>query len=115
MLDLQMGHGDTGLFNLSVYAADGTPQSLVGGTLLFTASLGIAVPTTISKTSAASGGINITNTAGGANCATLQIDISDTSTLPNALYTLPCKLELSISGKLYLLDYGRLTIKPPIG
>lgn len=112
-LALTMVRDKTGVFFLSVYQSDGvTPQSLVGSTLWFHA-LGFGLE--IDKSSPASG-ITIQNTAGGANCATLQIEPGDTTALPDGgVYRMPCELTLQNGSENYELANGWLTISANVG
>jgi len=107
-LALQITQNKTGLFYLSVFQADGvTPQSLVGTTLWFHAALGVA----FSINKSAGSGITVTNTAGGANCATLQIDPADTAALGSiGVIGMPCELTLQVGLEAYELATGILSV-----
>jgi hypothetical protein len=111
-LNLSMVRGKTGIFFLSVYQSDGvTPQSLAGAVLWFHA----AVRTfSVSKNSPASG-ITIQNSSGGLNCATLQLEPSDTTALSTAVYVMPCERVLQSGGEDYALNTGTLTVTPNVG
>src|ERR1700744_3923566 len=104
-----MTSNKTGVFFLSVYESDGvTPQDLTGSTLWFHAG-------TINKSSPASG-ITISNMAGGLNCATLQIEPVDTSTLAaDTAYYFPCELTLQNGSEAYELARGTLQVLPNVG
>lgn len=112
-LSLSMTRDKTAVFYLSVFQYDGmTPQSLVGSTLYFHAGNGSF---TIEKNSSAAG-IDITNTAGGSNCATLTIEAEDTAALgAHGTYAMDCELTLVNSGKPYELNSGTLRILPNVG
>ena len=113
-LQLTMVRDKTGLFFLSVYQVDGvTPQSLVGATLYFHAAV-VALGFTIDKSSP-SGGITISNTAGGTDCATLQIDPADTAGLPSRVFGMPCELTMVAAGDTFELNSGTLTVQPNVG
>lgn len=109
-LALSMTQNKTGVFFLSVYQADGvTPQSLVGAVLQFNVKY---YTFTIAKSSSTSG-ITITNTAGGANCATLQIEPADTGALaisPGCTIGMLCGLTLLANGEAYELNSGILRV-----
>ena len=96
MLALSLTRDKTGVYFLSVFQADGvTPQSLVGLTLWFHASYPPAA-FQINKSSP-SNGITIQNTAGGADCATLQIEPTDSAALgidADAIAAMNCELSL---------------------
>jgi hypothetical protein len=116
-LALSMTQNKTGVFFLSVYQSDGvTPQSLVGSTLWFHA----AFPGqgfTLTKSSPSSG-ITITNTAGGLNCATLQIEPADTAALIISLGNvigMDCELTLQNASEEYELNSGVLTVAANVG
>jgi len=100
---------------LSVYQSDGvTPQSLVGSTLWFHAGTGGFA---INKNSPGSG-ITIQNSAGGLNCATLQIEPGDTSGLilgQSGVIQMPCELTLQNGAEAYELDNGTLTVLANVG
>ncbi len=115
MLELTMVRGKTGEFFLSVYQADGvTPQSLVGSTLWFHAAF-TGLGFTIDRRSP-SGGIVITNTAGGLNCATLTIDPADTTALPTGgPFQMPCELVDVASPNAFPLNRGTLTVYANVG
>ena len=114
-LALSMVRDKTGVFYLSVYQADGvTPQSLIGSTLWFHAAYGAFA---LNKSSPSSG-ITIQNTAGGANCATLQIEPGDTTALaigPTGTLVMPCELTLQNGSEDYELARGGLTIVANVG
>ena len=116
-LALTMTQNKTGVFFLSVYQSDGiTPQSLVGATLWFHAAQpGAAFE--INKSSPSSG-ITIQNTAGGLNCATLQIEPADTSTLtlpPQGVQGMPCELSMQVSSEVYELARGIFAVTANVG
>lgn len=108
-----MVRGKTGVFFLSVYQSDGiTPQSLVGAVLWFHAAVGSFA---LNKNSPASG-ITIQNSAGGLNCATLQIEPADTLALQQGpVFVMPCELVLQSGGEDYPLNTGNLTVTPNVG
>ena len=111
-LALSMTANKTGIFYLSVYQADGvTPQTLVGSTLWFHAAI---AGFTLNKSSPASG-ITIQNTAGGANCATLQIEPGDTTAFSLVPQSVPCELTLQNGSEDYELARGSLVILPNVG
>jgi len=113
-LALSMVRGKTGLFFLSVFQFDGvTPQNLSGATLYFHAAVN---GFSLTKSSPASG-ITIQNSSGGTNCATLQIEPSDTANVSAGLETLqmPCELVMQVGGEDYALNEGTLTITPNVG
>lgn len=115
MLSLQLVKDKTGVYFLSVYQSDGvTPQSLSGTVLWFHAAVGGFV---INKNSPANG-ITIQNIAGGLNCATLQIEPADTTSLiinPSGVLQMPCELTLQYGSEAYELDNGTLTIEGNVG
>lgn len=112
-LAMSMTRDKTGIFFLSVYQSDGvTPQDLTGSVLWFHAG---TMPITIDKSSPSSG-ITIENIAGGANCATLQIEPSDTIALDQGTaYYFPCELTLQNGAEAYELARGTLQILPNVG
>lgn len=116
-LALSMTQNKTGVFFLSVYQSDGTtPQSLVGLALWFHAAY---APSgfTLDKNSP-SNGITITDTAGGADCATLQIEPGDTTALllsAEAIAQMPCELNLVDGSESFELDRGTLTVTGNVG
>lgn len=108
-----MTRDKTGVFLLSVFQADGvTPQSLVGAALWFHAAY--ASSFVINKNSPASG-ITIQNLAGGADCATLQIEPGDTTALPDAVFSIPCELTMAVGSEAYELASGTLQINANVG
>jgi hypothetical protein len=111
-----MTQNKTGVFFLSVYEADGvTPQSLAGATLWFHAAVGSSFE--INKSSPSSG-ITIQNTAGGLNCATLQIEPADTASLQLAAQgsvAMPCELTLQVGSEDYQLNSGVLSVAANVG
>jgi len=112
-LALSMTRAKTGVFFLSVYQNDGTtPQDLSGTTLYFHANVdGID----IDKSSPASG-ITIQTIGGGADCATLQIEPSDTTSIPDGgVFEGPCELTLGQGSEAYELNSGTLTVSPNVG
>ena len=115
MLALSMTQNKTGVFFLSVYESDGvTPQDLTGATLWFHAAYQAF---TISKNSPSTG-ITIQNTAGGMNCATLQIEPGDTTLLPLGVQgkvSMPCELTMQVNGEDYQLNQGSLAIIANVG
>ena len=108
-----MTQNKTGVFYLSVFQSDGvTPQSLVGTTLWFHAAVGSFE---INKSSPASG-ITIQNIAGGANCATLQIDPADTTPLGTiGVQGMPCELTLQVGSEAYQLATGIFSVTANVG
>jgi hypothetical protein len=117
MLSLSMIQNKTGIFFLSVYQFDGvTPQSLVGSTLWFHAAYTPA-GFVVNKNSSGSG-ITIQNIAGGLNCATLQIEPGDTTSLAlgaEAVAAMDCELVLQNGVESYELDKGTLTVTGNVG
>jgi hypothetical protein len=115
MLALTMTQNKSGVFTLSAYQSDGaTPQSLVNMVLWFHAAFGTFA---IDKHSPSSG-ISISNTAGGLNCASLQIDPTDTAALklgPNSVVQMHCELSLQNGAQSYQLDQGTLTVTGNVG
>lgn len=114
LLNLSMTQSKTGVFYLSVFQFDGvTPQSLVGSTLWFHAAFSNFA---INKSSPSSG-ITIQNTAGGANCATLQIEPADTTalTLATGSVVMPCELTLQSGSEEYELARGSLSVQANVG
>ena len=99
----------TCVYYLSVYQYDGTTaQSLVGCTLWFHA---LVYDIAIDKSSGS--GITITSSAGGLNCATLQIDPADTAGFPSSgTYVGPFELTLVQGSASYelLRAIGRLDL-----
>lgn len=116
-ISISMTENKTGVFFLSVYQSDGTtPQSLVGVDLWFHAAYAPA-GFTLDKNSP-SNGITITNTAGGADCATLQIEPTDTTSIAlgaEAIAQMPCELSLVDGVESYELDRGTLTVTGNVG
>jgi hypothetical protein len=114
-LALAMWQNKTAVFFLSVYQSDGvTPQSLVGSTLWFHA----AVKAFVINKSSPGLGITIQNTAGGLNCATLQIEPGDTAVLvigQGGALVMPCELTLQNGLEEYELAAGSLSITPNVG
>lgn len=112
-LALTMTREKTAVFFLSVYKSDGvTPQPLAGTVLWFHAKIKNAV---IDKSSPSSG-ITITNAAGGLNCATLQIEPSETAAIPTfGAYLGYCELTLQNGSELYELDRGTITVEANVG
>lgn len=111
-LDLRLARDFTGVFGVDAFHSDGvTPQSLVGLTLYFRS----AAPASIAKDSNGNG-ITITNTAGGANCALLQIEPDDTLGVPavDGYFRMRCQLTLSDGTEEYLLADGDITITPRV-
>jgi hypothetical protein len=108
-----MVRGKTGAFFISVYQNDGvTPQSLVGGILYFHADVGGIELDYDSD----GNGITITNTAGGADCATLLIPPADTLDIPDTgTFEGPCELVLGIGGQEYPLNTGTFIVQPNVG
>jgi len=116
-LQLSMTQNKTGVFFLSVFQSDGvTPQSLVGSTLWFHAAY---TPAGFSlNKSSPSSGITINNSAGGTDCATLQIEPGDTAALalgPEAVATMDCELTLQNGSEDYELNRGTLTVTGNVG
>ncbi len=112
MISITMYRNKTGVFNLSAYEQDGmTPQSLVGGVLWFHAAFGVFA---INKYSPNNGITNIVP-SGGLNCALLQIEPTDTSSLAGGLIQMPCELTLQLGGEDYELDSGTLTVLQNVG
>jgi hypothetical protein len=114
---LSMIQNETGIFFLSVFEYDGvTPQSLVGAELWFHGEYnnnGFE----INKNSPSSG-ITIQNAAGGANCATLQIEPGDTTALnllPGAVVSMQYQLNLQSGSESYPLVAGTLTVTGNVG
>lgn len=117
MLSLSMVQNETGVFLLSVFQADGvTPQSLVGSTLWFHA----AYPPSgfqLNKSSPSSG-IAIQNPAGGSDCATLQIEPSDTAALGlsgTAVVVMAAALVLQNGSEAYPLATGTFLMTANVG
>lgn len=115
MLSLEMTQNKTGVFFLSVFQSDGvTPQDLTGSTLWFHARYQSFA---INKSSPSSG-ITIQNEAGGADCATLQIEPADTSALPlsvSGVISMPCELTLQNGPENYELNTGSLSVSANVG
>ena len=117
-LSLSMVQNKTGVFFLSVFQSDGvTPQTLVGSILWFHA----AIPGggwSVNKSSPSSG-ITVNNSAGGQNCATLQIEPIDTANLSaigtSGVIALPCELTLQNGSEAYELASGSLQVSANVG
>lgn len=109
---MQLTRDKTGVFLLSVFQNDGTtPQSLVGCTLYFHA---LVYNVAIDKSSPSSG-ITVSNTAGGANCATLQIEPTDTAMIPaSGVFVGPYEITLQNGSEAYELTVGSLQISPNV-
>lgn len=116
-LKMEMIQNTTGVFFLSVYQSDGvTPQPLAGLVLWFHAAYA-AAGFNLDKNSP-SNGITITNPAGGADCATLQIEPADTTALKlidSAVASMPCQLNLVNGSESYPLNSGALIVSANVG
>lgn len=108
-----MVRGKTGKFFLSAYQNDGTtPQDLTGSILWFHVDVGGLELEYYSP----SNGITITVMAGGADCATLQIEPADTDAIPEGgLFQGPWELILQNGSEYYPLASGSLTVYPNVG
>jgi len=117
MLQLSMTQDKTGVFFLSVFQYDGvTPQPLSGLTLWFHAAY--KADGFVLDKSSPSSGITITNIAGGADCATLQIEPGDTAALnliDGAVASMPCELNLVNGAESYELASGFLIVNANVG
>ncbi len=118
MLNLSMIQGATGgPWNLSIYESDGvTPQPLSGTTIIFNAAYA-AANFKLTKTSPSSG-ITIVNSAGGLNCALLQIEPGDTTSLSlglEAVAVMDCELKLQNGSEVYPLNTGTLSVTGNVG
>ncbi len=117
MLALSLTQNKTGVYLLSVFQSNGvTPQPLIGLTLWFHASYPLAA-FHINKSSP-SNGITIQNTAGGTDCATLQIEPTDSAALgldADAIVVMNCELVLVSGSENYELDRGTLTVTGNVG
>lgn len=117
-LGLSLTRYKTGIFNLSIYQADGiTAQPIVGGVLYFNAANpDLGFTSTKTSLSPPASGIMITNTNGGLNCATLTINPADTTGIPNGtVYILNAELTLVMGGNTFELAQGTLTVYPNVG
>lgn len=108
---LTMTRGKSGVFFLTVVQMDGvTPQDLTGVTLYFHCDVGgIEI-----DLSSPSGGITITDAAGG--LATVTIDPADTDAVPvTGIYQGPFEVTLDDGTNVYVVDDGTLTVSPNVG
>jgi len=112
-LEMTMTRNKTGQWLLTVTDYLGAPQPLTGLTLWFHAA-GLVGSTVLDiNKSSPSGGITITNAAGG--LATLEVAPADTADFPTGTVALPCELTL-VSGAQYLeLDRGSLSVYEDVG
>lgn len=109
-LDLEVVRGCSGVFFLTVTESDGeTPQNLTGSTLEFNA----APDGVVIQLTSPSGGIVVTNAAGG--LATMTIPPADSTPIVNTgIYQGPCELVLVNGSSRYLLNRGTLTVLPNV-
>lgn len=110
---LSMTRAKTAVFFLTVTQSDGvTPQNLTGSVLWFHAAESL-VGFAMDKYSP-SNGITITNSVGG--LATLQIEPTDTTALPNdGVFNMPCELTLQNGAEAYELTSGTITVAANVG